>query len=178
MAEAKKAEPVKLICGIIAVDERAIGEARRELEALYGPIDLESDVIPFTFTDYYREEMADNLLRKFFAFKKLIDPAQIAAIKLQTNALEEKHVVESKGVKKRTVNLDPGYVCASRLVLATAKDFSHRIYLSDGIYAEVTLNFRKDGVITHPWTFPDFKSDKYADFFMAVRRRYMEQRVG
>jgi hypothetical protein len=76
----------------------------------------------------------------------------------------------------RTINLDPGYICASRLVLATTKDFSHRIYLRDGIYAEASLMFQKNGISVFPWTYPDYQSEQYRPMLLAMRERYMEQK--
>lgn len=166
---------MKLFCGIIAVNDNLIKSAVRDLENILGRIDMESDVIPFTFTEYYSAEMGEKLLRKFVCFTDLIDPSRISGIKLETNRLEEKYSELKDEHLQRRVNLDPGYLCASRLVLATTKDFSHRIYLAQGIYGEVTLNFRKDGMSYHPWTYPDFKSDAYRAFFMMVRGKYMEQ---
>jgi len=103
-----------------------------------------------------------------------MDPGQLAGIKLATNAIEDSMAVNADGKISRTVNLDPGYITASNLVLATTKDFSHRVYIGQGIYAEVTLNFRKGGCVFFEWTYPDFKSGKYTSFFLEIRRRYME----
>ena len=96
-------------------------------------------------------------------------------MKLKTNAVEEKYMIERDGAKCRTLNLDPGYLNASRLILATAKDFSHRIYLGKGIYAEITLNFGKTGIATLPWTYPDFKTAEYQAFVIKIREAYLQQ---
>lgn len=171
MTEIRPVVPVKLFCGMIAVNEEIILRAKEEMRKLFGGIDLESDLIPFDFTDYYREEMGEGLLRKFVSFSDLIDPGRLADIKIQTNKLERTLAIESKGRSRRRVNLDPGYVSADKLVLATTKNFSHRIYLRDGIYAEVTLNFKKSGCVYFDWTYPGFRSGKYTPFFLEVRRR-------
>ena len=170
MGRIRETTPVTLICGIIAVDADVLRLAVERLTALFGPIGLESEVFPFTFTDYYRAEMGDGLLRKFISFSTPIDPGSLASIKTQTNRLEDELAVVADTQTRRQVNLDPGYITASKLVLATTKDFSHRLYLGQGIYGEVTLGFRKDGCVAHPWTYPDFRSGTYDAFFLAVRR--------
>lgn len=170
MGQIKPVEPVKLFCGMIAADEAVFARAQAELEKFYGRIDHESGLIPFTFTDYYREEMGEKLWRKFVSFEALIDPRRIAEIKNETNAIEEQMAETEGGAVRRRVNLDPGYLTLAKLVLATTKDFSHRLYVGKGIYTEVTLNFRKDGCTYHPWTYPDYRSEQYARFFLAVRR--------
>lgn len=170
MAKIQHVDPVKLICGVMAADEALLDRAVVRLVASYGPVDVESDVRPFDFTDYYTSEMGPHLSRKFISFERLIDPAELADIKVQTNALEETFAVNGG----RRVNLDPGYLCPSKLVLATAKDFSHRVALGQGIYAEVTLMFTKEGGIrTFHWTYPDLKSDDYHGFLFAARRKIL-----
>ena len=178
MAEIRPVKPVKLFCGIIAVNEDVIIRAEEELRKLFGQVDLESDAIPFSFTDYYRSEMGDDLIRKFVSFSDLMDPGRLASIKIRTNSLEKKLTIECKTELKRSVNLDPGYVCPDKIVLASTKNFSHRVYLGDGIYAEVTLNFSKHGCGYFDWTYPDFKSGEYTQFFVEARRRVMRRDVG
>lgn len=175
MAEIRQAAPVKLICGLIAVGEPdVLRKAAEALTAAFGEADLVSDPIPFDFTPYYQAEMGEGLVRQFFSFARLIDPGDLAAIKRATNAIEERFLRAGSERSGRRVNLDPGYVTAAKLVLATTKDFAHRIYLRDGIYAEVTMAFRKSGVAVFDWTYPDFRSGRYTEFFLEVRRRYME----
>lgn len=105
-------------------------------------------------------------------------PDEIAAIKIKTNALEEAIASEEKYVVARPVNIDPGYINESRLILASTKDFSHRIYLRDGIYAEVTLDYRQGKYESFPWTFPDYKSSEYQEFFLLVRGHYVKKLKG
>ena len=179
MAEVEAIECVQLFCGLIAVDEETIARASEELALLFGEIDLESDISPFDFTDYYNDEMGTGLLRKFVSFVKLVDQGNLSDIKIQTNRIENDLAAESGGRIRRKVNLDPGYITAAKLVLATTKDFAHRIYLRDGIFAEITLNFGKgERVVAHKWTYPDFKSGLHTSFFLEVRRRFMKRRAG
>lgn len=171
MGEESPVVPVTLFCGMIATDSDVMLQAKDRLIHWFGEIDLESEIFAFDFTDYYQKEMGANLVRKFFSFKSPIDPGRLADIKTHTNALEREFAA-SDGLRRR-VNLDPGYLDAAKLVLATTKDFAHRIYLGQGIYAEVTLNFRKNGCVYFDWTYPDYRSGRYTPFFLEVRRRHM-----
>ena len=176
MAEVRPVEPVKLICGIISADESLMTSAVDEMTSRHGPVDLDSGLFPFDMTDYYAAEMGGNLLRKFVSFERLIDPSDIVVIKLGTNAIEKNMAGEERGVVRRRINLDPGYVTPAKLVLATTKDFAHRIYLGRSIYAEVTLQFSsRGGIRSFPWTYPDFASDRYTSFLQSVRERLLEK---
>ena len=173
MGDIKPTRPVKMFCGMIAADEDVIVQARSRLSLLYGEIDLESDAIPFDFTDYYKEEMGTGLVRKFLSFRDLIDPSRLAEIKIRSNALEQELATASGSRRCRRINLDPGYVEAGKLVLATTKNVPHRICIGQGIYAEVTLMFGKKGFTYFDWTYLDYRSGRYDPFFLEVRRRYM-----
>ena len=174
----RSAAQVKLICGLIAGSDAWLEQGSERLGEAFGPMDLRSDVFPFDATDYYVREMGEGLRRQFVAFARLLDPGELAGIKRRTNAMETEWVQGDPGAKRRRVNLDPGYVTPAKLVLATTKDFAHRIYLGEGIYAEVTLNFRKGGFRHFEWTYLDFVSGRYEAFLLAVRRRLMEQTAG
>lgn len=172
MAQVRPVVPVKLFCGILVDGGRhdVLNGVRSELCHQFGEIDFASDPVAFDFTDYYRDEMGDGLLRYFFSFRELMDPGELPAVKLWTNALELRYAVERDGRSRRRVNLDPGYITPAKLVLATTKDFSHRLYLGHGIYAEVTLSFSREGVQSHAWTYRDYSSGAYDAFFLDVRR--------
>lgn len=167
---------VNLIIGMLTSIEELFDVAEAALEKEFGAIDLKSDIIPFIFTDYYQAEMGDNLQRRFFAFDKLIMPDRLADIKLWTIRFEEDLANKRKYPISRPINLDPGYISEAKLVLASAKDFSHRIYISKGVYAEVTLKYLSDGQYEPlPWTFPDYKTQQYQQFFLRVRGLYREK---
>ncbi|MGD8534333.1 MAG: DUF4416 family protein [Candidatus Aminicenantes bacterium] len=174
MTEPKPFSPVKLICGIIASEERFFKRAEERLVELYGALDLTSQFFEFDFTDYYEKQMGQNLKRKFVSFHNLVFPESLGEIKIRTNALEEEIKKELKA-GKRIVNLDPGYMTASSLIMATAKDFAHRIPLQHGIYAHLELLFGKNDVRTLSWTYPDFETEGYQIFFLDVRRIYLSQ---
>lgn len=163
---------VNLICGLISNDPDLCTHAIRLLCEYAGPTDEVTDFWPFDFTDYYEIEMGEDLLRQFVSFDRLIDPAELASLKVLTNDLE-KRVCDACGLSptQRRVNLDPGYIATSKLVLATTKDFGHRVYLHDGIYAESTLHYQGGRWIPWPWTYPDYADRRYHPFFDRVRER-------
>lgn len=175
MGTATCSPPVKLIAALMGQDLQAIQAARASLSERFGPIDSESDVYPFTYSDYYRDEMGDGLVKQFVSFAELIHPAHLAEIKVLSNDLEQA-ALRPDGRPGRSVNIDPGYVTGAKLVLATTKDYSHRIYLSQGIYAEVTLQFRHGRFNPFEWTYPDYRTGMALAYFARVRTLYLSQR--
>jgi len=174
MGQAKKPRPVKLFLGMIAANEILLTQVEEIMSYKFGRIDFESPVLPFFYTTHYQKEMGRNLKRKFIAFEQLIDPGQIAEIKALTNQVEKKFLGGNSG--KRKINLDPGYLSSSKLILVTTKNYFHRIYLNQGIYAEITLRFvRNKGFQPWEWTYPDYRSESYLRIFNEMRRRYQEQ---
>lgn len=162
---------VKLICGFIYKEECVYTLVKTLLTKKYGSIDFESSIIPFTFTNYYCKETGHDLLRRFISFEKLIAPRDIVKIKLYCIKLERKYAPN----KKRKINIDPGYIHDAKLVLSTTKDFSHRIYLDKGIYAEVTLYYTRNTWTDLPWTFPDYRTPEYKTIFQRLRTLYLTQ---
>ncbi len=176
MGQIKAPQRVKLLVGMLAQREAWLDAAEGLLADAFGPIDLASDLVPFDFTDYYAPEMGAPLLRKFITHNDLVSPGDIAAIKVATNALEARLAETLGSDVARPVNLDPGYLDGSKLVLATTKDYAHRIYLDRGIYAEVTLTWHKGVWQPTPWTYRDYRSEPYRAFFTKARARFLEQR--
>lgn len=168
MGKAKKPKAVKLVIGMLAKSQKLFDTAEEFFIRHFGPIDYKSPVIPFGCTDYYKKEMGGQLKRKFISFKKPIRPEKIAKIKLLANSIEGKLSVN----KKRRVNIDPGYISDSKLILATTKDYFHRIYLGCGIYAEVTLRWRKGSFEPFEWTYPDYRSEEYINILNTIRNNY------
>jgi len=141
------------------------------LSRAFGPIDLESPLLDFVHSDYYKEEMGPGLKRKFLSFEKLFDLKGVYKVKLRTNLIEKKFSADGK----RKVNIDPGYLTAARVVLASTKDFAHRLYLGRGIYGEVTLLYQRKDFQALPWTYPDYRSEACRQFFRELRSVYMAQ---
>jgi hypothetical protein len=162
-----KPQPVKLFCGLIGGVE-GLGEVLPHLESEFGVVDAESGVVPFDFTDYYRDEMGPGLIRKWIAFDGLRERAYLALAKHIAVGIER--CLASNG--RRTVNIDPGYVDDAQVVLSTAKNYAHRIYIGMGYYAEPALVYVKG--CWHPleWTYPDYRSPTAIDFFRRARTCY------
>ncbi len=179
MGKPRHALPVKLFVGLLSGDEDLLRRARQQLTKRFGPVDLESEIWPFDQTEYYTPEMGPGLKRWFLTFERPINPQGLPEIKLETNALENDIAEQCLRIEGgRPVNIDPGYVDLGKLVLATTKDRSHRIYLGHGIYAEVTLHFMNGAWQDWPWTYPDYRQAACHDFFLRVRERLRGQRRG
>lgn len=172
MGIATTPEPVKYFCGIITASATLAARVEKLLVEEMGAVDFRSEPIPFDFTGYYTKEMGKNLLRSWISFARLGDPGELSGVKALTNLIERETARDGGG---RQINLDPGYLALSKLVLASTKDFSHRIYLSDGIYAETTLLYKKDAFEALPWTYPDYMSETAQKYFGEVREAYHEQ---
>jgi hypothetical protein len=166
--------PVKLLVGLLSADPALFTTAATQLQQWYGLVDLESESFPWNTTDYYREEMGENLLRRFISFERLLSPGDLAQIKLETNRLELLLVSPSSPTARR-INLDPGYLDATKLVLASTKGQAHRLYLSQGIYAEITLLFHHGSFHPFVYTYADYCWPETHVFLRRVRTRYLEQ---
>jgi len=175
MWELKEPKPVKLMIGILAANEDCLRAAIEALTSEFGKLDFVSEVWPFTQTDYYEKETGENILRQFVSIEKLIEPGRLAKVKHKTNRLEQKLAGKLKLDLPRPVNLDPGVIEPSKLILATTKNYSHRIYIGEKMYAEVTLVFDKGSWCPLPYTYPDYRQQCYFDFFDKVRTRLLEQ---
>jgi len=174
MADIRTPLPVKLFVGILTSIPSLLPELEERLVELFGPIDSKSDLFLFNQTNYYDQEMGSPIYRCFFAFNQMIDASEIAAAKVKTNELESAFSAQNSSVL-RPVNLDPGYIEQSKVVLASTKNFFHRILVSKGIYAEVTLHYQAKKWQDFPWTFPDYKSNHYQEYFFSLRNLYRDQ---
>lgn len=163
--------PVKLFVGMIAGDAGLFPLCRERLMTMYGPADLQSDILPWDHSSYYRKEMGTGLCRMFLFFERLFDPGALAGIKLETIRLEGELSRSGPGGARRTVNLDPGYITEAKVVLATTKDFPHRIYIGDRIYAESTLHYSRSerAFIPVEHTYPDFRTPYSIELFGRAR---------
>jgi hypothetical protein len=153
------------------MDDHISTEAIQALEDLYGTASNKSAIITFDHTEYYKQEMGSPLYKFLVSFDKPVDAMEIVGIKHQTNKIEEHFSISGK----RQVNLDPGYMEAAKLILATTKNFSHRIYLGQGIYGDVQLFWRQGKFTANPWTYPDYLEKTTLDFLTQLRTRYLEQ---
>jgi hypothetical protein len=174
MANLRTPDPVKLFTGVLTSLPQILPGVEKRLSDLFGPVDSHAGPYPFDQTRYYDEEMGKPICRYFFSFTGLIDGAEIAAIKAKTNGIESEFAAANHEIA-RPVNIDPGYLEQSKIVLASTKNFYHRVLVSSGIYAEVTLHFEDKQWRAFPWTFPDYKSGRYDPYFLSLRTLYRRQ---
>jgi hypothetical protein len=163
--------PVKPVVSLLLARQDLIPAVVERLSVRFGPPDLVGPWWPFTFTDYYTPEMGPGLGRLLVSFLHLADPAQLANWKVFTNEIEARLSLGGR----RLANLDPGYVAKERLVLATGKNFSHRIYLDHGIFGDLTLIYGQGAFQAQPWTFPDYIRGPLPELLLRVRKKYLWQ---
>ena len=169
MGESQQPTPVLLIVAAFSRYEEAIEWGKAACTEQFGAIGLTSDTFEFAWTTYYNDSMGENLHKLFWAFETLIDPETLPYIKHQANAMELEYARQSSHDVERPLNLDPGYITQSKLILASTKDHAHRIYLSNEIYAEMTLQYRGKQWQKLPWTYPDYQQSGYHEFFCQCR---------
>jgi hypothetical protein len=165
MAEIKESQKVLPVAGLLFTPVFEI-DVCVDLENILGKVVLKSATMPFNHTEYYGQEMGGGLIRQWCAFDKLIMPDRLVELKHRTNEIEKKYLNQNGG---RKVNIDPGSVSLSNLILASTKNYSHRICLGMGIYAEVTLIYKKKHFVPLDWTYPDYREEKALDFFTRAR---------
>jgi len=205
MGQVRARQKVKLITGFIFKDEGVFNKAEGILKKRFGKIDFQSQTLPFTHTDYYEKEFGKGLKRVFVSFEKLILHENLPQIKILTNKIEHKLAkgscrlsgapqtlvrgsllcqeiprirhprAKAMGISTRRINIDPGYLDLAKLILASTKDFRHRIYLNKGIYADLTLFYQNKTFQTWEWTFPDYKTAEYIAIFNQIREIYTKQ---
>jgi len=160
--------PAKLVIGLFMKDRTLFEPAAVELADGLGSVDIISSWMPFDYTTYYEPEMGTPLFRRLLTFKRLIRQDQLPDIKLTTNRLEQSFAENGR----RRVNIDPGYLLYERFVLATGKNFSHRIYIGSRIYADLTLVYQRGRFQKLDWTFPDYADEPMLQFLTRVRCKY------
>ena len=169
MSKPKEPLPAKLGIGLIYREKAAALSGWPTIEKTWGAIDFLSEVRPFDYTGYYEEEMGRPLYRRWAFFRELVSQGRLPDLKWQALEIERQWAVN----EKRRLNLDPGLITAERLVLATGKNFSHRIYLGKGIFGDLTLIFLKGTYQSLPWTYPDYKDEWAIGMFNKIREKYL-----
>jgi len=171
MSVPKRPKPAKLFVSVISASPELIAGTLLDLARRYGPEDFVSALLPFDYTDYYHAEMGQPLWRRFASFARLIQQEDLVRIKEETNEVEAK----TSERRRRRVNIDPGYLLAERLVVATGKNCAHRIYLDRGIYADLMLVFRQKEYRPLPWTYPDYGDARVRGWLGVLRQKYLLQ---
>ena len=167
--------PGKLFIGILLGPDAEIGEVQAALHDRFGALDYLAGPLAFDYTEYYTREMGKPLERYFASAAGLADPEALSEAKLASNDLEQR-LARPDG--KRRVNLDPGLLSLSSLILATTKAQAHRIPLRDGIYGELTLLLHRNRTEALPWTYPDYAGHEYAEIILEMRRRLKDEIAG
>ncbi len=170
MGVEKTFTPERLVVGVLSAEDTAELAALEALRARFGQLCFQPEREEFHWTDYYRPEMGERIMRSYWVFERLVDPSTLSAIKRETDSLEQRLAVEGK----RRVNLDPGMLGTARFCLATTKDRSHRLPLADGIYGELTLIYEHGGFKALPWTYPDWASEPVRLMLSAERMRLLD----
>lgn len=171
MGTANSPDKVKLVISLFSNRKEFFDKAITVLRKNLGEVDYESNFLPTNRTDYYTGEMGSDLIRKFYAFKRLIYRGKIADIKIYTNGLERKLAIDNK----RRINIDPGYMSLGKFILATTKNQQQRIYLKKGIFAECALRYKEGGFVSWEWTYPDYAAKEYRETLNAIREVYRKQ---
>ena len=161
-------KPAKLVVGLIMKNRGLFETLAAELSDSFGPVDMVSAWLPFDYTSYYEPEMGTPLYRRLLIYKNLIGQDDLAQVKLTTNRLEASRTQNGR----RRVNIDPGYLLYERFVLASGKNFSHRIYIGRKIYADLTLIYQRGRFEALPWTYPDYADEPILAFLRQVRKKY------
>ncbi len=171
MAVPERPVPVKLIVGVMYAEERFFDSAVEEITSGHGPIDHTSSDIADEHYQFYGDEMGTGLVKCILSFERLVDPATLPDVKIHAHTIEQALSIEGR----RRVNLDPGILSAGNVVLASAKPRPRRIYLRDGIYAELELVYQSGHFHTFPWTYPDHLRPDVQNFLEEVRATYLSQ---
>jgi hypothetical protein len=170
MSKPRQAEAVKLIMSVISAEDGCFRDTMRILAEHFGRPDFISARMRFDYTNYYEKEMGKFLIRRMVSFDELVSPESLPDIKRLTNRVEDQYSNEGQ----RKINIDPGYMSAAHLILATGKGYTHRPYLRDGIYADLTLIFTDGAFHALSWTYPDYAGKEVMTLLHKIRSKYLE----
>lgn len=174
MAVPRTVEPVVRLCAVFSRYPEARVWAKRELQQRWGTPLEETPEVPFDSSPFYERTMGPGLVKQWIAFAEVASPGSLADWKLETNHLEAEYAIQANTPETRPLNLDPGYVTQAKLVLATTKDRDHRVYLRDGIFAEVTLSYTGRRWVDHRWTYPDYRTEPLIGLVQRCREHLRE----
>lgn len=175
MGKPKEPRSARLFMSLIVSEHDLFHQGLQDLCSIFGEADTISERFPFDFTEYYTREMGKPLFRHFITFERLIPIPTLPDIKQTTHHLEEKYATLDGN---RRINIDPGYICLEHVILATTKGYTHRPYLRDGIYADLTLIYRNKSFHPLEWTYPDYRQEVIITLFNQFRKKYLEDLGG
>lgn len=159
-------EKALLVAGFIYSDEEIYQRAKELLSPKWGEVTEESAAIPFEFTDYYQAEMGEGLLRRFAVFS-----TSFGAHRLKNAKKTAMHVEESLSLGgRRQINIDPGYLTADKLVLATHKQYPFSVAITEDISAVLELLYYTGSYQPLHWTYPDYRQT--VEFFNGLRLHF------
>lgn len=162
---------LKCFLGLLFNQSVCLNSVYESIEKTYGSIDSYSDIFPFTHTQYYEKEMGTHLQKQFLSIKTLVTPSEFSKIKKLSNDIEINFSINNS----RNINIDPGFLSPHNVLLLSTKNFSHRIPVGNGIYAELTLLFKNKQFQTVDWTYPDFKFKEYQSYLLKLRKQYLTE---
>lgn len=122
---------------------------------------------------YYSKEMGEEpLLSRFFCLTSGTFPREfLLSTKLQSLIWEE----DWSDSSKRMVNVDIGFLTLENFILSTTKNYSHRVFLGQDIYADLTYHFHQGELQTFPWTYPDYVDAEKKEFFTWGRNFLLQE---
>ena len=167
--------PVKLLVALLTSDLQIMEEVERRLCATYGAVDERTEIFLFNFPGRFQREMGENLKKRIICFERLLPVEQLPEVKKLTNDLEWEYQEHLQERSRRRINLDPGYLTLSKVLLASTRNYSHHVYLKDGVYGELLLRYHLGALRNLPWTYADYRSHLAHSFFTQVRERYHAQ---
>jgi hypothetical protein len=169
MARIQKPHPGRLIISTIYSSMDALADSLRALERRFGRVQYETIEIETSLASEYREEMGDGLMRRFFSFEKPVARASLPELKGICHKIEPLFADNMGDFVFRTVNIDPGILTPDSLVMASHREYNHRLYLRDGVFAEVALIYSRGRFMRLPWTVADYYDNEAIEFFKRVR---------
>ena len=175
MGTPREPKPAKYFVALLSSDRELLTTVEKDLSTDLGAIDARSEVWPWTVSNFYEKEMGAGLLRRFLSFEPLVSPGELARIKLLTQQIEDRYRDQAADQRGRRINLDPGYLDALKVALASTKNASQRIYLHSGIYAEATLHYFDGAFHGLPYTYKDYLWPQTLAYFTSLRAEYLAQ---
>ncbi|ADG70401.1 DUF4416 family protein [Brachyspira murdochii] len=175
MSKVLKQSKAVLITALMYNDINIYNLALEKLINNFGEIEVISDEYLFSHSIYYKEEMGDTLNKRFIVFKNMIERDYISNVKRITDNIEREYLDDKNN---RKINIDPAILTLENFILVTNKNFTHRIYLKDGVFADLTLIYKKkEGYTELPWTYADYSSDETKKFLKKIRELFYNRLI-